>query len=223
MKPIRVVVVDDHPLIHSGIEQTLEPHEHIEIVGNGYDGASIMPLLKVHQPDILLLDHQMPERQEDGPRILDNTFQAQQMIRRIIRAFPDLRIVIFSHLDSPITIKNAVLAGACGYVVKGDWVSTKIAEVIASVCRGDVFVSPTGKDKLARANISLANQATLSSRETEVLTVLHQNPGRHHALSARELGISPNTLNNHLSNIRKLLEVDSTQEAIDVCVANGII
>jgi len=200
---IRVLVVDDHPLVRSGLAALFEGSQ-IEIVGEANDGDEAAAAALQHRPDVILLDIRMPEH--DGIEAL----------AKIRKSLPEARVVVLSTYDNPTYVARAVALGACDYILKGS-PRQKLLSAIENAAAGEkpgpdsiLHQVKTAMDKRFDAE----NYDTpLTNREMQVL--------RHVALglSNKEIGtsltISVETVKEHVQNIlRKIDATDRTQAAV---------
>ena len=200
---VRVVVVDDHPIVRSGLA-TLFVDTGIEIVGEAGNGAQAVEATLQHQPDVVLLDIRMPET--DG-------IEALQKLRE---ECPQTRVVILSTYDNPTYVARAVALGACDYVLKGSPKEKLVAAILGAAAGGAPPVdSILQKIKGAMAKRYDADNfdTPLTNREMQVLR--HVALGLSNKEVGTSLGISVETVKEHVQNIlRKIDATDRTQAAV---------
>ena len=212
---IRVLVVDDHDLFRAGLASLLAAHPDIEVVAQASGGRMGVRLAHELQPDVVLMDVRMPDL--EGP---DAT-------REILERHPSTRIVALTVVSDEADVAAVVEAGACGFLAKDTpidgvvlavraaaqgvaWLSPRAAEVVLGrVRRGPTDEAP---------DVGLAEE--LSTRELEVLRLISR--GMENAEIARELGISPRTAKNHVSNILAKLGLSSRIQAAIYAVRRGM-
>lgn len=156
-RPVRVVVVDDHPLVAEGIEALLETYEDLEVVGTLRNGAEAVSEVERLAPDVMLLDLNMPKV---------GGIAATEMI---LERRPGTRILILSMHDSPEYISAALSHGAMGYVLK-DVPTDEIKVAIDTVMRGERYLCPGAEASLAPATAD--GREPLTSREQTILLLL---------------------------------------------------
>ena len=196
---IRVLLADDHGVIRDGLGRLIAGLEDVELVGTAADGAEAVDLAKRLDPDVVLMDLDMPR--VDGIEATRTILAGQQTNVLVLTAFSDRQRIL-----------GALEAGACGYLLK-DAASEDVAEGIRAAARGESPLDP----RAARTVLSARNEpdplAGLSQREREVLDALVE--GLPNKLIARRLEISEKTVKSHLTRIFRVLDVtDRTQAAL---------
>lgn len=207
-QPIRVVSIDDHALIREAIQRILDPVEGIELVGQGVNGRAVYELTQQHQPDVAIVDLQMPMDQEGGQR-----FQATVAIRKLSQSHPETKIIILSqHWIASLTSLVA------GYLLKDDDLSLKLTEAIQVVHSGGEYRSRlSGQAAVDQGLISL------TERQMAVLQVMADHPDRSSSEWAKTLQVSENTLRSHQKRIYQILGVQRAQAAILKAMRLGLL
>lgn len=203
---IRVLVVDDHPVYRDGVVMALDASEECVVVGQGHDGDQAVTLAQELQPHVVLLDLRMPG--SDG---LD-------AIRLLRRDTPSARIIVLTMFEDEASVRAALRAGACGYLVKGATREELVRSVVA-VAHGQVVFAGSAAAAVQRA-LSVPDNASsgrallpmLSEREIEVLDLVAR--GRSNSEIARRLVISEKTVRNHVSHIFLKLGVSGRAQAV---------
>lgn len=197
--PIRVLVVDDHPVVRQGIRTFLDVQDDLTVVGEATDGESCVAAAQRYRPDVILLDLRMPG--SDGVTAL----------HELRRTDNPARVLIITSFTEPSAVLPAVRAGAAGYVYK-DVDPPALAAAIRAVHAGHVLLHPDVARLLA-AGPSEATPPGLTAREREVLVELAQ--GRSNREIARIFAVSEKTVKTHVSAIlAKLGVADRTQAAL---------
>ena len=206
-EPIRVLVVDDHPVVRQGLRTFLDLQPDITVVGEASDGASCVAAAAELHPDVILLDLRMPG--SDGVEALHG-------LREL--GLPARALVITSFTE-PAAVLPAVRAGAAGYVYK-DVDPPALAAAIRAVHAGHVLLHPDVAAVLATGTRS-ADAAHLTARERDVLVeVAH---GRSNREIARELGLAEKTVKTHMSAILTKLGVQDRTQAALFAVRSGLV
>ena len=204
--PIRVAIVDDHPMVAEGIQSILESYDDICVVGvlsNGREAVDTLPRLT---PDVILMDLNMPEI---------GGLTATEML---LETDPDLRILVLSMHDSPEYISTALSHGAMGYVLK-DVQTDEIKTAIDAVMRGERYLCTGARGSLEPPGGSAREQ--LTSREQTVLLQLAQ--GKSNKEVAAVLNISVRTVETHRKNIKRKLGISSTAGLTRYALEHGVL
>src|SRR6266568_308387 len=196
---IRVLVVDDHPVVRQGIRTFLDVQDDLTVVGEATDGESCVAAAERHRPDVILLDLRMPG--SDGIAAL----------HELRRTGNPARVLIITSFTEPSAVLPAVRAGAAGYVYK-DVDPPALAAAIRAVHAGHVLLHPDVARLLSTGDTH-ATPAVLTAREREVLSELAR--GRSNREIARIFAVSEKTVKTHVSAILSKLGVqDRTQAAL---------
>ena len=197
---IRVLLADDHGVIRDGLGRLIGGLEDVELVGTASDGAEAVRQATALQPDVVLMDLDMP--------VLDGI----EATRRIVAERPGSAVLVLTAFSDRSRILGALEAGACGYLLK-DAASEDVAEGIRAAARGESPLDPRAARTVLSARSEPDPLAGLSSREREVLDLLVE--GLPNKLIARRLEISEKTVKSHLTRIFRELDVtDRTQAAL---------
>lgn len=197
---IRVVIVDDHAVVRSGLDQLIGTAEDIELVGSAADGEQAVALVAEGRPDVVLMDLSMP--------VLDGT----EATRRITTDHPGVRVVVLTSFADDRHIAGALAAGAIGYVLKHAE-PDDLLDAIRAAAAGDAPLDPKAARVLLDERRRPDPAARLSEREIEVLRLV--TAGLANKLIARRLGISERTVKAHLTNVYSRIGVtDRTQAAL---------
>jgi DNA-binding NarL/FixJ family response regulator len=212
---LRVLLVDDHDLFRSGLVNLLSEHG-LHVVGEAENGDVALRLVRELAPDVVIMDLNMP-----GPPGVD-------VIRQMTSIAPLTRVVVLTISADDSDVINAVMGGACGYLLKDSSVDQLIAG-IRSAAAGESLISPQIAAKMLqilraqRSSVDAAEtiRAELSEREIEVLKLIAN--GNDNAAIARALFISPKTVKNHISNILMKLQMENRIQAAVYAVRSGIV
>ena len=212
---LRVLIVDDHDLFRSGLRNLLED-EGVQVVGEAAAGHEALNIVREVAPDVVVMDLNMP-----GMGGVEAT-------RHISTIAPLTRVVMLTISDQDNDVIDAILAGACGYLLKDSSIQELIAGIRAAAL-GESLISPTIATKVlqrvrassTQPSIENTIRAELSEREIEVLKLIAN--GKDNAMIAGELHISPKTVKNHISNILMKLQIDNRIQAAVYAVRSGIV
>jgi DNA-binding NarL/FixJ family response regulator len=201
---IRLMIVDDHFMVRLGLASALNLEEDMTVVAEARTGAEAVSLYAEHQPDVVVMDYQLPEL---------NGAEATAAIRK---TFPEARIIILSVFKGEEDVHRAVQAGASGYLPKASE-PTELMDAIRALHRGERYFPPAIDAALATRNA----RAELSERERQVLAAIVK--GRSNKEIAGALGISENTVKVHTTRVFEKLGVADRMEAITAAISRGII
>ena len=215
LEELRVLLVDDHDLFRTGLRSLLE-EQGLQVVGEAENGSTALRLTSELAPDVIIMDLKMP-----GLTGVETTRQISGMA-------PLTRVVVLTISADDEDVMNAVMAGACGYLLKDSSIDQLMAGIRAAA-GGESLISPQIAAKLlqrlrARSADEVAAEtirAELSDRELEVLRLIAN--GKDNAEIARELFISPKTVKNHISNILMKLQIHNRIQAAVYAVRSGIV
>jgi DNA-binding NarL/FixJ family response regulator len=213
---IHVVVVDDHQLFRTGLQELLEG-EGLDVVGAAGDGETALELVSERAPDVVLMDLDLP-----GMSGVETT-------RLIAKSSPLTRVLVLTISADEESVVDAIAAGACGYLLKGTTIDSLVAGIESAVA-GESVVSPAIAAKLfERVRMEAPpppredGQALgqLSAREIEIIKLIAG--GLRNAQIAEQLLISPHTVRNHVANIFAKLQVHSRLEVAARAIRNGLV
>ena len=211
MAAIRLLIIDDHQLVRSGLRRLLEGEEDITVedeAGNAYDAVR---LARLHKPDVILLDVVMP-----GGSGLD-------AIPEIRSAAPDAKILTLSMQDDPSYVRQAFASGASGYVLK-EAADDELLAAVREVAAGGNYVDPQLGARLAAADATAAADAAedpLSEREREVLRLLAL--GHTNQEIAQMLFLSVRTAETHRARIMQKLRLSTRAELVRYAIDHGML
>jgi DNA-binding NarL/FixJ family response regulator len=212
---LRVLLVDDHDLFRTGLRNLLE-EQAVQVVGEAADGMQAIRMVRELAPDVVVMDLNMP-----GMTGVEAT-------RQVTSLAPLTRVVVLTISDQDEDVMNAILAGACGYLMKDSSIQD-LMQGIRAAAVGESLISPHIAAKvLQRMRATGTNEADaamiraeLSDREIEVLKLIAN--GKDNAQIAADLHISPKTVKNHISNILMKLQIDNRIQAAVYAVRSGIV
>jgi DNA-binding NarL/FixJ family response regulator len=206
MEAIRALIADDHTLFRDGLRALLASIPDVEVVGEASSGSEALKLAVEHQPDVILMDIQMPD------------LNGIEATRQILRVTPHVGIIVLTMFQDDDSVFAVMRAGARGYVLKGADQAV-LLRAVRAVANGESLFSPEIAARLMQffANLEPASRPELfpelTAREREILSLISE--GQTNAEIAEKLVISMKTVRNHVSNIFSKLQVaDRTQAAI---------
>ena len=211
----RVVIVDDHDLFRTGLKSLLEEHG-VQVVGEASSGDQAVRLVLELAPDVVVMDLNMP-----GMTGVEAT-------RKINGVAPLSRVVVLTISDQDADVLDAIVAGACGYLLKDSSIDDLLRGIRAAAI-GESLISPHIASKVLQRVRSASTlpggadaiRSELSEREIDVLKLIAN--GKDNAEIARQLFISPKTVKNHISNILMKLQIENRIQAAVYAVRSGIV
>jgi DNA-binding NarL/FixJ family response regulator len=220
MTPIRVLLADDHELVRAGFRALLASLSDVDVVAEAHDGRAALELVVLHQPDVVLMDITMP-----GLNGLEAT-------TRIVKDFPNTRVIILSMHASEDHVLLAMQKGASGYLLKG----ARLAELdlaVRSVARGEIYLSPAASKNIPADYLQRSGEMKaaavgeprlidrLTARQREVLQLIAE--GRTIKQIAQTLGISVKTAETHRAQIMERLGIHDLAGLVRFAIRVGII
>jgi DNA-binding NarL/FixJ family response regulator len=212
---VRVLLVDDHDLFRTGLRNLLE-ERGVDVTGEAAAGEEAVRLVRELAPDVVVMDLHMPG------------MSGIEAIRQIAAIAPLTRVLVLTISDHEDDVLHAILAGACGYLLKDASVDELIRGIEAAAV-GEALVSPAIAGKVLQQvratavspEIEAAVRTELSQRELDVLKLIAN--GSDNAMIAAQLHISPKTVKNHISNILMKLQIENRIQAAVYAVRSGIV
>jgi DNA-binding NarL/FixJ family response regulator len=203
-KPIRILAVDDHPLLRDGIAALIADQPDMEVVAEASNGREAVEQFRSHHPDVTLMDLQMPEMGGIDAMI---TIRAE---------FAEARIIVLTTYSGDVQVLRALKSGARGYLLKSQ-LGRELLDTIRAVHAGHRRIPPEIAEQLA----DHAADDNLTPREIEVLRLIA--PGNANKLITHQLSITEETVKGHVKNILSKLGANDRTHAITIAVKRGII
>ncbi|TYS82969.1 response regulator transcription factor [Rossellomorea aquimaris] len=216
-----IVIIDDHQLFREGVKRILEFEPSFNVVAEGDDGSEAMNLVETHEPDVVLMDINMPET------------NGVEATRELMDRYPDTKVIILSIHDDENYVNHALKTGALGYLLK-EMDSEALVDAVKIVADGGSYVHPKVTHNLVAEYKRLANAQNsggfqqsevrrplhlLTRRECEVLQMLAD--GKSNRGIGEGLYISEETVKNHVSNILQKMNVNDRTQAVVTAIKNG--
>jgi two-component system, NarL family, invasion response regulator UvrY len=206
---IRVLIVDDHPLVRMGVRTALHAASDIEIIGEAGTGAEAMEVIAVRRLDVVLLDVSMPGR------------HGVEILRRLVNEYPELAVLIYTRFPEEQYAVRTLRAGAAGYVSKSAS-PDELIQAIHTVATGETYLSAKAATLIKRALVDGAGslQDSLSDREDQIMRMLVA--GQSVSAIAEGLSISIKTVSTHRMRLMKKLGVESLADLVHYAIENGL-
>jgi len=213
-KPIRVMLADDHTLVRAGIRALLEKLPGVEVVGEAGDGREVLNLVKLHQPDVVLMDISMPG------------LNGLEAAMRMAKEFPDVRVIILSMHHNEEYVWRALKAGAAGYLLKKA-ATTELETALQRVAHGEIYLSREISTRLPKNFLldGIANRKSpleqLTGRQREILQLIAE--GQNTKGIAEILKVSPKTVEYHRMKLMGCLNVHDIPGLVRFALRVGLL
>jgi DNA-binding NarL/FixJ family response regulator len=213
-KKVRILLVDDHPIVLTGLRNSLECFPRYKIVGEASDGLSALRQAETLKPDVILMDISLPKM---------NGLEASKIL---LKKLPQTKIVVLTMHDNPEYVVEIIKSGAQGYVLKNSPPS-ELLQAIDKVYSGESYYSPVVGEVLANEvrhaheSMKRREQSTLTRREQDIIKFVAE--GTPNVAIAQQLSISVRTVEAHRRNIMQKLELYTVAELTQYAIREGII
>lgn len=213
MKPIRVLLADDHTMIRAGVRLMLERVEGVEVVAEAEGGLEALRLIELHRPDVVLIDIAMPE------------LNGLNVTARVAKQFPEVRVIILSMHENEEYVGEALRSGAVAYLVK----TASPAELelaIRAVTRGETYLSPPVSkhvvlDYVSRGGGGPRGAERLTPRQREILQMIAE--GHTTKAIANRLQISVKTVEAHRTQLMDKLDIHDIASLVRYAIRTGLV
>jgi two-component system NarL family response regulator len=202
--PVRVLVVDDHALVRTGVANIISHESDLSVVAEASNGAEAVEAFAQHRPDVTLLDLRMP------------VMEGVEAVRRIRQLDPEAKVIVLTTYDTDEDITRALKAGAKAYVLK-DITADHLIACIRDVLSGKTYLAPAAAARLAEGFA----RVQVTPRELSALQLMAE--GKANKEIGTALGISERTVKTHLGHLFEKLGVTSRTEAVKVAVRRGLV
>ena len=212
MSNIRLLLVDDHHLVRTGMRSLMQSMANLTVVGESGDGRAALELLSTLQPNIVLMDIAMPE------------LNGLEATTRIAKDFPNTRVIILSMHASEEYVLQALRAGASGYLVKNA-APEELELAIRAVARGETYLSPAisrhvVEELLGRSTASTNPVDALTPRQREILQLVAE--GKSTKQIAGSLGVSVKTIESHRAQLMERLDIRDVAGLVRFAIRHGV-
>jgi len=205
---IRLVVVDDHPIVRHGLVSMLGYEKDLQVVGEAANGHDAVRVILEHKPDVTLLDLRMPG------------LSGVEVMKQVRAQLTSVKFLVLTTYDTDEYIVPALSSGAHGYLLK-DTSPDELVRAIHAIAQGGAALEPGVAARFLENVAAQKNNAELSEREAEVLRLLVS--GASNKIIAAQLDLSENTIKSHVSHIFEKLNVASRAEAVAVALQRGLV
>jgi DNA-binding NarL/FixJ family response regulator len=214
IKPIRVILADDHTLVRAGIRALLEKLPGVEVMGEASDGREVLNLVKLHRPDVVLMDIAMPG------------LNGLEAAARMAKEFPDVRVIILSMHHNEEYVWRALKAGAAGYLLKKA-ATAELTTALQRVAHGEIYLSQEISTRLPKSFPlnGIANRKSpleqLTGRQREILQLIAE--GQNTKGIAEILKVSPKTVEYHRMKLMGCLNVHDIPGLVRFALRVGLL
>jgi DNA-binding NarL/FixJ family response regulator len=205
---IRILVVDDHPVVRHGLVSMLRYEGDIDVVGEAADGLEAVRLILEREPDIVLLDLRLPQ------------LSGVEVMKQVRAQNSRVRFLVLTTYDTDEYIGPALAAGAQGYLLK-DTTPEDLVRAVRSLAQGGAALQPNIAARVLDGISGQKDVEELSAREVEVLQLLVVGAGN--KMIAKQLTLSENTIKSHISHIFEKLHVQNRAEAVAIALQRGLV
>jgi DNA-binding NarL/FixJ family response regulator len=208
---IKIAITDDHPMVVTGIRNMLYYQKHIEVANVYYTGQALLEGLRNEQPDVLLLDIQLPDQ------------NGNELARIISKTYPSVRILAITSMDSIYQLKDMMRSGCSGYLLKTA-PKEMLLEAIEKIYAGEEYIEPTLKEQLLNSVLKIRQPKTrvaITRREKEILGLIAGGLTSHQI--AEQLSLSQRTVENHRFSLMQKLNVRNSMGLARIAMQMGLL
>ncbi|EAR62029.1 response regulator transcription factor [Neptuniibacter caesariensis] len=218
--PIKILLVDDHPLVRAGFQRLLISDESIEIVGEADNGQSACEMYASHMPDVVIMDLNMPS-DANTEEMSNNLNGGLEAIRRIISHDPKAKVLVLTAMEIDPFPAHVVNAGAKGFLTKR-CAPDELLEAVKAIHAGEEYITEEIRLRITEGgSADGASLASLTKRELQIFSLLAE--GRTVSIVAEEMFLSPKTVHAHRTNIFRKLKISNNSELVHLAIRHNIV
>jgi two-component system invasion response regulator UvrY len=218
--PIKILLVDDHPLVRAGFQRLLISDESIQIIGEADNGQSACDMYASHNPDVVIMDLNMPADSQ-ADEAANNLNGGLEAIRRILSHDPKAKVLVLTAMEIDPFPAHVINAGAKGFLTKR-CAPDELLEAVKAVHNGEEYITEDIRLRISGDAASSAGSiASLTKRELQIFALLAE--GRTVAQVAESMFLSPKTIHAHRTNIFRKLTISNNSELVHLAIRHNIV
>ncbi|WP_420553911.1 response regulator [Neptuniibacter marinus] len=219
--PIKILLVDDHPLVRAGFQRLLISDDSIEIVGEADNGQSACDMYATHAPDVVVMDLNMPNDSSASDEACHNLNGGLEAIRRIISHDTKAKVLVLTAMEIDPFPAHVVNAGAKGFLTKR-CAPDELLAAVKAIHNGEEYITEEMRTRISGdGSTEAASISSLTKRELQVFALLAE--GRTVSQVAEEIFLSPKTVHAHRTNIFRKLTISNNSELVHLAIRHGIV
>lgn len=218
--PIKILLVDDHPLVRAGFQRLLISDESIEIVGEADNGQSACEMYSQYEPDVVIMDLNMPADSNSEETASNNLNGGLEAIRRIISRDPKAKVLVLTAMETDPFPAHVVNAGAKGFLTKR-CAPDELLEAVKAIHKGEEYITEEIRSRINGDSSGESSLGSLTKRELQIFSLLAE--GRTVAVVAEEMFLSPKTIHAHRTNIFRKLKISNNSELVHLAIRHNIV
>ncbi|MGI1670147.1 MAG: response regulator transcription factor [Neptuniibacter sp.] len=218
---IRILLVDDHPLVRAGFQRFLISDDSIEIIGEADNGLSACEMYMAHHPDVVIMDLNMPAV-SDSDEHESSVNGGLEAIRRIISHDPNAKVLVLTATETDPFPAHVLSAGAKGFLTKR-CPPDELLEAVKAIHRGEEYITEEIRLRISGGSSSAAEAslASLTRRELQIFSLLAE--GKTVSQVAEEMFLSPKTVHAHRTNIFRKLGISNNSELVHLAIRHNLV
>lgn len=218
-QPIRVLLVDDHPLVRAGFQRLLISDSSIEIIGEADNGQGACEMYSQSSPDVVVMDLNMPSGTNDNDT--GNINGGLEAIRRILSYDPAAKVLVLTAMETDPFPAHVLNAGAKGYLTKR-CAPDELIRAVKAISSGDEYIAEDIRQRISgEGNSEISPLTTLTKRELQIFSLLAE--GKTVSQVAESMFLSPKTVHAHRTNIFRKLEISNNSELVHLAIRHNIV